>query len=112
MKVIHKTNHNINIVGIDIHELAGLDVTAASLFHIPQGKIVGIFNKYVYLGKWSSINSPGQMEHFKVIMCDKSIKVGGEQHIQTLEGHTLPFVKIFGAAGASSPVPAGLRMRD
>ena len=30
------------------------------------------------------------MEHFKVEVCDKSIKVGGEQHIQTLEGHTFP----------------------
>ena len=90
MKVIHKTNHNINIVGIDNHELAGLDVTTVTLFHTPKGKIVGIFNKYVYLGKGSSTNSPGQMEHFKVNMCDKSIKVGGEQHIETLEGRTLP----------------------
>ena len=30
------------------------------------------------------------MEHFKVIVCDKSIKVGGKQQIHTLAGHTLP----------------------
>ena len=30
------------------------------------------------------------MEYFKVNVCDKSIRVGGKQHIQTLEGHTLP----------------------
>ena len=30
------------------------------------------------------------MEHFKVKVCDKSIKVGGKQYIQTLEGCTFP----------------------
>ena len=58
MKVIHKTNHKINIIGIDNDELTGLDVvTAASLFHTPQGKIVGIFNEHAYLGKGCSIHS-------------------------------------------------------
>ena len=91
MKVIHKTNHKINIVGIDNHELTGLDVvTASCLFHTPQGKIVGSFNEYAYLGRGCSIHSPGQVEHFKLNVCDKFIKVGGKQHIQTLEGHTLP----------------------
>ena len=63
---------------------------AASLFHRHQGKIVAIFNEYFYLGKGSSIHSSGQMELFKVNVCDKSIKGGGKQHIQTLKGHTLP----------------------
>ena len=63
----------------------------SKLVHTPQGKIVCIFNEYAYVGKGSSIHSPGQMEHFEVSVCDKSIKVGGKQHIETLEGHT-PFV--------------------
>ena len=63
MRVLHHTGQKINIVGIDNHELTGLDVvTAASLLDTNQGKIIGIFNEYAFLGKGNSIHSPGQME--------------------------------------------------
>ena len=52
MHVIHKTHHKINIQDIDNHEVTGLDVvTAATLLNTSQGKIIGIFNEYAYLGK-------------------------------------------------------------
>ena len=52
MRVIHKTHRKINIQGIDIHEVTGLDVvTAATLLNTSQGKVIGIFNEYDYLGK-------------------------------------------------------------
>ena len=57
MHVIHKTHRKINIQGIDNHEVTGLDVvTAATLFNTSQGKVIGIFNEYAYLGKGSSIH--------------------------------------------------------
>ena len=56
--VIHKTRRKINIQGIDNHEVTGLDVvTAATLLNTSQGKVIGIFNEYAYLGKGSSIHS-------------------------------------------------------
>ena len=52
MHVIHKTHRKINIQGIDNHEVTGLDVvTAATLLNTSQGKVIGIFNEYAYLGK-------------------------------------------------------------
>ena len=65
MRVIHKTHRKINIQGIDNHEVTGLDaVTAATLLNTSQGKVIGIFNEYAYLGKGSSIHSSGQLEWF------------------------------------------------
>ena len=66
MRVIHKTHRKINIQGIDSHEVTGLDaVTAVTLLNTSQGKVIGIFNEYAYLGKGSSIHSSGQLEWFK-----------------------------------------------
>ena len=66
MRVIHKTHRKINIRGIDNHEVTGLDVvTAATLLNTSQGKVIGIFHEYAYLGKGSSIHSSGQLEWFK-----------------------------------------------
>ena len=93
MRVLDHPGHKINIVGIDNHELTGLDVvTAASLLDTNQGKVIGIFNEYAFLGKGNSIHSPGQMEYFKTRVDDKSIKVGGKQGLETLEGHAMPII--------------------
>ena len=51
MHVIHRTYRKINIQGIDNHEVTGLDVvTAATPLNTSQGKVIGIFNEYTYLG--------------------------------------------------------------
>ena len=71
MRVIHKTHRKINIQGIDNHEVTGLDVvTAATLLNTSQGKVIGIFNEYAYLGKGSSIS----------------------QLITTLDGYSVPLL--------------------
>ena len=58
MRVIHKTHRKINIQGIDNHEVTGLDVvTAATLLNTSQGKVIGIFIEYAYIGKGSFIHS-------------------------------------------------------
>ena len=76
MRVLSHTGHKINIVGIDFHELTGLDVvTAASLLDTNPGKVIGIFNEYAFLGKGNSIHSPGQIEYSKTRVDDKSINV-------------------------------------
>ena len=86
MCVLHKTQRKINIQGIDNHEVTGLDVvTAATLLNTSQGKVIGIFNEYAYLGKGSSIHSSGQLEWFKTTVDEKSVKVGGTQLITMTE---------------------------
>ena len=93
MRVIHKTHRKINIQGIDNHEVTGLDVvTAATLLNTSQGKVIGIFNEYAYLGKGSSIHSSGQPEWSKTNVDEKSVKVGGTQLITTLDGYSVPLL--------------------
>ena len=103
MRDIYRTNRKINISGIDNHEVAGLDVvTAATLLITSQGKVIGIFNEYAYLGKGSSIHSSGQLEWFKTYVDEKSIKVGGTQLITTLDGYSVPLLIQDGLAYATS----------
>ena len=102
MHVIHRTHRKINIQGIDNHEVTGLDVvTAATLLNTSQGKVIGIFNEYAYLGKGSSIHSSGQLEWFKTNVDEKSVKVGGTQLITTLDGYSVPLIIKDGLAYAT-----------
>ena len=103
MRVIYKTHRKINISGIDDHEVTGLDVvTAATLLNTSLGKVIGIFNEYAYLGKGSSIHSSGQLEWFKTLVDEKSIKVGGTQLITTLDGYSVSLLIRDGLAYATS----------
>ena len=103
MQVIYKTHRKINISGIDNHDVTGLDVvTAATLLNTSLGKVIGIFNEYAYLGKGSSIHSSGQLEWFKTLVDEKSIKVGGTQLITTLDGYSVPLLIRDGLAYATS----------
>ena len=91
MKVIHTTPRKINIVGIDNHELTGLNVvTAAALLDTQKGPIIGIFHEYAHLGKGKSIHASGQMEWFNCQVDDRSKIVGGAQRIETSEGYVIP----------------------
>ena len=103
IRVIHKTHQKINIQGFDNHEVTGLDVvTAATLLNTSQGKDIGIFNEYAYLGKGSSIHSSGQLEWFKTNVDEKSVKVGGTQLITTLDGYSVPLLIKDGLAYVTS----------
>ena len=91
MRVIHTTPRKINIVGIDDHELKGLNVvTAATLLDTQMGPIIGVFHEYAHLGKGRSIHAAGQMEWFNCQVDDRSKIVGGAQSIKTSEGYVIP----------------------
>ena len=91
MRVIHITPRKINIVGIDDHELTGLNViTAAAFLDTQKGPIIGVFHEYAHLGKGRSIHAAGQMEWFNCQVDDRSKLVGGAQSIKTSEGYVIP----------------------
>ena len=47
-------------MGIDDHELSGLDVvTAATLFDTWKGPVIGIFHEYAHLEEGRSIHAAG-----------------------------------------------------
>ena len=91
MRVVHTTPRKISIVGIDDHELTGLNVaTAAALLDTQKGPIIGVFHEYAHLGKGRSIHAAGQMEWFNCQVDDRSTLVGGTQSIKTSEGYVIP----------------------
>ena len=103
MRGIHRTYRKIKIQDIGNHEVADLDVvTAATLLNTPQGKVTGIFNEYAYLWKGSSIHSSGQLEWFLTHVHETSVKVGGTQLINTLDGYSVPLLIKDGLANATS----------
>ena len=103
MRGIHRNYRKIKIQDIDNHEAADLDVfTAATLLNIPQGKVIGMINEYAYLWKGSSIHSSGQLEWLQTNVDETSVKVGGSQLINTLDGYSVPLLIKDGLAYATS----------
>jgi hypothetical protein len=49
-----------------------------------RGEGIILLHQYAYTGKGKTIHSSGQLEWYKQEVDDKSIKVGGKQHIKTL----------------------------
>ena len=103
MHGIHRTYRKIKIQDIDNHEVADLDVvTTATLLNTSQGKVTGIFNEYAYLWKGSSIHSSCQLEWLQTHVHETSVKVGGTQLINTLDGYSVPLLIKDGLAYATS----------
>ena len=72
LRILQKTDMINKIVGIDDHELTGLDVvTAAALFDTWKGPVIGIFHEYGHFGKGRSIHVAGQMEWFNCKVDDR-----------------------------------------
>jgi len=81
----------VNVTGIDNHQIDSLKVvdTSAKIF-TQRGEAIGIFRQYAYHGKGRTIHSSGQIEWYTGnIVHDQSLKVGGAQHVRTLDGYIL-----------------------
>jgi uncharacterized membrane protein len=93
VRVIFKTNHNIDIKVIDNHRSTNIDIgTVGGISHTNKGAVIGIISQYApLLNKGSSIHSPCQFEWYKNDVNDKTILVpSGLQRIQTLDGYIIP----------------------
>ena len=83
MRVLQTPDSKTNFVGIDDHELTGLDiVTTAALFDTWKGPVIGIFHEYARLGKGRSIHTAGQKEWFNCKVNGKSKVVGGAKELK------------------------------
>lgn len=91
VRIIAKTTRRVDIQGIDNHRITDIPiVTAGGVVNTQRGEVIAIFHQYAYTGKGRSIHSSGQMEAFKQLVFDKSIKVGGKQRIETVDGYIIP----------------------
>ena len=89
--VIHKHQREVDVTGIDNHELNSLPIIDASAKVTTQrGDVIVIMKQYAYHGIGRLIHSAGQVEHYKNMVFDRSMKVGGTQCMRTSEGYVIP----------------------
>ena len=67
-------------------------VQCAALVQTNHGMVNLIINEYVYYGRGHSIHSSGQIEWYTNTVDDKSVQVGGQQRIVTIDGYSMPLV--------------------
>jgi hypothetical protein len=92
VRVIFKTHRNVDIKGIDNHQVTDIPIgTVGGVISTQKGPVIAIMHQYALLGKGSSIHAPCQMESYKNEVNDRSIHVpGGLQCIKTLDGYIIP----------------------
>ena len=85
-----RPDHKVDIRGVDNHEITAMPlVTAGGVTSTITGKVIVIVNQHAHHGKNKTIHSSPQIEHYKNIADDRSIKVGSAQHITTLDKHEI-----------------------
>ena len=81
----------VDIVGIAGNELPKVPIgTVGSYVETNKGPVIAIWHQYAMHMEGASIHSSGQMEHHKIQVSDKSMKVGGMQRIRTPDGYIMP----------------------
>ena len=91
VRVVSKSSRKVDIRGIDNHQLNDVEIgTVGAYVETHKGPVIAIFHQYALFGKGTTIHSPGQFEHYKNDVNDKSVHVGGLQRIKTLDGYTIP----------------------
>ena len=93
VRILSKSSRKCTVTGIDNHEIAGLDlVQCAALVQTNHGMVNLIMNEYAYYGRGHSIHSSGQIEWYTNTVDNKSVQVGGQQRIVTIDGYSMPLV--------------------
>ena len=93
VRVLSTSSRKCTVTGIDNHEIPGLDlVQCAALVQTNHGMVNLIMNEYAYYGRGHSIHSSGQIEWYTNIVDNKSVQVGGQQRIVTIDGYSMPLI--------------------
>ena len=93
VRVLNTSPRQCTVIGINNHEIPGLDIVqCAALVNTNHGIVNLIMNEYAYYGKGHTIHSSGQIEWHTNTVDDKSVQVGGQQRIITIDGYSMPLV--------------------
>ena len=93
VRILSTSSRKCTVTHIDNHEIPGLDlVQCAALVQTNHGMVYLIMNEYAYYGRGHSIHSSGQIEWYTNTVDDKSVQVGGQQRIVTIDGYSMPLV--------------------
>ena len=86
VRILSTSSRKCTVTGIDNHEIPGLDlVQCAALVQTNHGMVNLIMNEYAYYGRLHSIHSSGQIEWYTNTVDDKSVQVGGQHGIVTID---------------------------
>ena len=89
--IISRTGRTVDITGIDEHQLNSIPIgTCGAVVPTIKGEAIIIMHEYALFGKGQTIHSSGQIEHYRNLVHDKSMKVGGLQCIITSHFLSLP----------------------
>ena len=93
VRILSTSPRKCIVTGIDNHEIPGLDLLqCAALVQTNYGTVNLIINEYAYYGRGHSIHSSGEIEWYTNTVDDKSVLVGGQQRIVTIDGYLMPLV--------------------
>ena len=92
MKVIRNTGQSIDLSGIDDHTIRNLPIVdAGGVTRTQKGDIILVVHQTAYMPEGRSIISTGQLEHFKIKVDEKPLRITGKvPTITTLEGYEVP----------------------
>ena len=91
IRVLSTSSRKCTVSAIDNHEIPGLDlVQCAALVQTNHGIFNLIMDDYVYYGRGHSMHSSGQIEWHTNIVDNKSVQVGGQQRIVTIDEYSMP----------------------
>ena len=93
VRVLNTFCRQCTVIGINNHEIPGLDIVkCAALVNTNNGIVNHIMNEYAYYGKGHTIHSSGQIEWHINTVDDKSVQVGGQQRIITIDVYSMLLV--------------------
>ena len=93
VRVLNTSHRQCTVIGINKHEIPGLDIVQCpALVNTNHGIVNLIMNEYAYYGKGHTIHSSGQIEWHTNTVDDKSVQVGGQQRIVTIDGYSMPLM--------------------
>ena len=93
VRVLNTSHIQCTAIGINNHEIPGLEIVQCAALVNTNNDIVNlIMNEYAYYGKGHSIHSTGQIVWHTNTVDDKSVQVGGQQRIITMDGYSMPLV--------------------
>ena len=93
VRVLNTSPRQCTVIGINNHNIPGLDIVqCAALVDTNHGIVNLIMNEYAYYGKCHSIHSSGQIEWHTNTVDDKSVQVGRQQSIITIDGYSMPLM--------------------
>ena len=102
----------MNIAGVAGDKLVNLKLVqaAVSVETMGDGPMIVIMSQCANYGHGQMVHSKGQMEHFGVIIDNKSCNAGGKQCVITPEGHVIPIHMCDGLPCIDVSIPVDAKM--